>query len=42
MIRFLKDRKSSISSGLYEDISKLNQGHTNRITQIVPRKGALH
>ena len=35
MIRFLKDRMSSISSDLYEEISKLNQSHTNRIIQIV-------
>ena len=36
MIRFLKDRMSSISSDLYEEILKLNKSHANRIIQIVP------
>ena len=41
MIRFLKDRMSSISSDLYEEILKPNKSHTNRIIQIVPCKTAL-
>ena len=41
MIQFLKDRMSSISSDLYEEILKPNKIHTNRITQIVPCKTAL-
>ena len=41
MIRFLKDRMSSISSDLYEEILKPNKCHTNRIIQIVPCKTAL-
>ena len=35
MIRFLKDRMSSIYSDLYEDTLKSNKSHTNRIIQIV-------
>ena len=38
MIRFLKERMSSISSDLHEKILKLNKSHTNRIIQIVPCK----
>ena len=41
MIRFLKDRMSSISSDLYEEILKSNKSHTNRIIQIVPCKTSL-
>ena len=41
MIRFLKDRMSSISSDLYEEILKPNKSHANRIIQIVPSKTAL-
>ena len=41
MIRFLKDRMSSISSDLYEEILKPNKSHTNRIIQIAPCKTAL-
>ena len=41
MIRFLKDRMSSISSDLYEEILKPNKSHTNCIIQIVPCKTAL-
>ena len=42
MIRFLKDRMSSISSDLYEEILKLiTNRHTNRIIEIVPCKTAL-
>ena len=41
MIRFLKDRMSSISSGLYEQISKPNTSHTNRIINMVPCNGGL-
>ena len=41
MIRFLKDRMSSISSDLYEEILKPNKSHTNRIIQIVPCKTTL-
>ena len=36
MTQFLKDRISSISSDLYEEILKPNKSHTNRIIQIVP------
>ena len=39
MIRFLKDRMSTISSELYEKILKPNKSHTNRIIQTVPCKG---
>ena len=39
--RFLKDRMSSISSDLYEEILKPNKSITNHITQIVPCKTAL-
>ena len=35
MIQFFKDRMSSISSDLYEEILKLNKIHTNRIIQII-------
>ena len=38
MIRFIKDRMSSISSDLYEEILKLNKSHRNSIIQIVPCK----
>ena len=41
MIQFLKDRMSSISSDLYEEILKSNKSHTNRITQIAPCKTAF-
>ena len=41
MIRFLKDRMSSISPDLYEEILKPNKSHTNRIVQIVPCKTTL-
>ena len=41
MIRFLKDRMSSISSDLYEEILKPIKSHTNRIIEIVPCKTAL-
>ena len=41
MIRFLKERMSSISSDLYEEILKPNKSHTNRIIKIVPCKTAL-
>ena len=41
MIRFLKDRMSSISSDLYEEILKLNKSHTNCIIQIAPCKTAF-
>ena len=41
LIRFLKDRISSISSDLYEEILKPNESHTNRIIQIVPCKAAF-
>ena len=41
MIRFLKDRMSSISAELYEEILKPNKSHTNRIIQIVPCKTAF-
>ena len=41
MIRFLKDRMSSISSDLYEEMLQPNKSHTNRIIQIVPCKTAL-
>ena len=41
MIQFLKDRMSSVSSDLYEEILKPNKSHTNRIIQIVSRKTAL-
>ena len=41
MIRFVKDRTSSISSDLYEVILKPNKSHTNRIIQIVPCKTTL-
>ena len=34
MIRFLKDRMSSISTDLYEEILEPNKSHTNRIIQI--------
>ena len=34
MIRFLKDRMSSIFSDFYEEILKLNKSHTNCIIQI--------
>ena len=40
-MRFLKDRMSSISSDLYEEILKPNKSNTNRIIQIVPCKTAL-
>ena len=36
MIRFLKDRMSSISSYLHEEILKPNKSPTNHIIQIVP------
>ena len=36
MIRFLKDRMSSISSDLYEEILKSSKSYTSRIIQIVP------
>ena len=35
MIQFLKDRMSSISSDLYEEILKPNNSHTNWIIQII-------
>ena len=41
MIRFLKDRMSSISSDLYEEILKSSKSHTSRIIQIVPCKTTL-
>ena len=41
MIRFLKDRISSVSSDLYEDILKTNKSHTHYIIQIVECKTAL-
>ena len=41
MIRFLKDRMSSITSDLYHDILKLNKSHTYCITQLVLCKTAL-
>ena len=41
MIRFLKDRMSSISSDLYEKTLKPNKSHTNRIIQIVSCKTTL-
>ena len=41
MIRFLKDRMSSISSDLYEEILKLNKSYASCIIQIVPCKTAL-
>ena len=41
MIQFLKDRMSSITSDLYQEILKLNKSHTNFITQIVLCKTAL-
>ena len=41
MMRFLKDRKNSIFSDLYEEILKPNMSHTNRIIQIVPCKPVL-
>ena len=41
VIRYLKDRMSSISSNFYEGILKLNKSHTNRIIQIVSCKTAL-
>ena len=41
MIRFLKDRMSSITSDLYEEISKSNKSHTNHIIQIVLCKSPL-
>ena len=41
MIRFLKDRMSSISSDLYEEILKPIKSHTDRIIEIVPCKTAL-
>ena len=34
MIRFLKDRMSSVSTDLYEEISEPNKSHTNRIIKI--------
>ena len=40
MIEFLKDRINSISSDLYEEISKPNKSHTNYI-QIIMCKTAL-
>ena len=41
MIQFLKDRISSVSSDLYENILKTNKSHTYRIIQIVPCKTDL-
>ena len=41
MIQFLKDRMSSISSDLKEDVLKLNKSHTNRTIQIAPCKTSL-
>ena len=41
MIRFLKDRMSSITSDMYEEILKSNKSHANHIIQIVPCKTAL-
>ena len=41
MTKFLKDRMSSISSDLYEEILKPNKSHTNRIMQIVQCKNTL-
>ena len=41
MIRFSKERMSSISSDLSEEILKPNKSHTNRIIQIVPCKTVL-
>ena len=41
MIWFLKDQISSMSSDLYEEILKPNEGHTNLIIQIVPCKTTI-
>ena len=41
MIRFLKDKMSSVSSDLYEEVLKPNKSHTNRIIQIVLSKTAF-
>ena len=41
MIRFLKDKMSSISSDLYADILKPNKIHANGIIQIIPCKTAF-
>ena len=41
MIQSLKDKMSSISSDLYEEILKPNKIHTNCIMRIVPCKTAL-
>ena len=38
MIGFLKDRISSISSDLYEEVLKPSKIHKNRIIQIIPCK----
>ena len=40
-MRFLKDRMSSISSDLHEEILKLNKSYVNRIIQIIPCKTAF-
>ena len=40
-MRFLKDRMSSISSDLHEEILKLNKSYVNRIIEIVPCKTAF-
>ena len=36
MIRFLKDKMSSVSSHFYEESLKLNKSHTNRTIEIFP------
>ena len=41
MKRFLKDRMSSISSDLYEEILKPNKCHTNHIIKIGPCKTTI-
>ena len=41
MTQFLKDRMSSISSDLYEEILKPNKNHTNRIIQVIPCQTSL-
>ena len=41
MIGFLRDRMSSITPDLYEEILKSNKSHTNHIIEIVPYKTAL-
>ena len=38
MIRFLKDRMSSISSYLYEEILKPNKSYKNRIRVRPPKR----